>query len=182
MARTYIYAIVPIDPDQIDPEELIEDIAVEQADTMVFSDLVGDSSRKPFDGSDTWSENSDPLLRPRLVDSPEGQAYIQEALADTRKEFREMMGKIRAALAKLSDDDFLDWPAANNPDFPAAHVRFLMTRVGDWRGPEVHLYSHEADGLFNQASVDEAINAAKSYCKYNGGENQAWVVPARVHF
>jgi hypothetical protein len=131
-----------------------EKAAAKQAE-KVFGYLSCKECGRPFD---YWTIEGNPVL----AGSKEGQKAIEECMKWTKAEFMMNLGRLRAALAKQTDEQVYS------------------------KGPDIYLYDNDAEGIREPGHLK---NALEKWPSLDGKETRerldkagdVWVVTADAH-
>ena len=151
-----------------------EKAAAKQAE-KVFGYLSCKECGRPFD---YWTIEGNPVL----AGSKEGQKAIEECMKWTKAEFMMNLGRLRAALAKQTDEQVYSEKNVRIDE----NVRFLAHCIGKYKGPDIYLYDNDAEGIREPGHLR---NALEKWPSLDGKETRerldkagdVWVVTADAH-
>ena len=107
---------------------------------------------------------------PCNVLSPEGKAFADWCMSETKFMFYDNLRRVRAGLKILSDDDL--WANIKRDEFM---TRYNMLMVGSYGGHTVRLYDDE--GVIDARYYDSVL---KQWNEDDAPET--WIVPMDIHF
>lgn len=150
-----------------------EKAATKQAEE-VFGRLSCKECSRPFD---YWSI----IDGPHKVGSKEGQKIISDSMAWTKSEFMANIKRLRAAIAKHTDEQaYQQYHAKIDED-----IRFLGYSIGRYKGPDIYIYDNDGEGIRHPEHLRNAIEKWPDLCgetrKRLNEAGEVWVVQADAH-
>lgn len=145
-----------------------------------FENICGEG--KPFDYFTMFDEEGSAVSgRGRYGSIPSalkastkaGKKMIADGMESTRLEFIDRMAKIRAGLARFTDDELFSGESTRVPkDIDLYLFRHNCYSAGQYSGPNLWLYDRHGSGIQTPRDLASALDSI----------DPLWVVPADVHF
>jgi hypothetical protein len=127
---------------------------------------------KEENGGGLRLERYEDIPAPCNVLSPEGKAFAERCMENTKMEFYEHIRKVREGLDAVSDDNL--WSGTPNYD---SMVRYHMHEAGAYGGSAIRLYDQVwGEGVKDEWSYDHVQT------RWNEDNNpETWIVAFDIH-
>ena len=148
----------------------------------VFDQLCENGS--PFDWhqpvSRRWTGFADMAVP---LYSPEGKHAVKTLMGFTRADFMEGLEGLKPFLERIAAaPQSLYHKEHEWPDF-----RYICSKLGQYRGDQIHLYDHEGEGIRTPKILGRVITKWASFYERHGQANpyqdlSVWIMARDVHF
>lgn len=124
---------------------------------------------------------------PMLADSKEGKKVIKTRMKDTRQEFMKNITELRAILKQYSNEYLFKNLYIKRKNKDVVNLRDRAFLMGQYHGPAIFLYTHEAEGVRTPKTLRNALDKWSCNYKKNPETNpykdkKVWVVSAEVTY